>query len=93
MRKQLFFDDNGLFGKGNVTRRYGKPKLVSNFNDGVSSTDYCSGSIFRLDDGRYRLIYFAHGKDFEGKKYVICLMKLLPENPIAERFLSNIYNL
>lgn len=68
MRKQLFFDDNGLFGKGNVTRRYGKPKLVSNFNDGVSSNDYCSGSIFRLDDGRYRLIYFAHGKDFEGKK-------------------------
>ncbi len=32
-------------------------------------------------------------KEFEGKKNVICLAKIFPENPIAERFLSNLYNL
>ncbi len=31
-------------------------------------------------------------KEYEGKKYVICFVRLRMENPVAERFLSNIYN-
>ena len=68
MKKQLFFDDNGLFGRDNVIRKYGKPEIVSEYSDKISSNDYCSGNIFKLDNGKYRLLYFAHGKDFEGKK-------------------------
>ena len=38
--------------------------------------------------------YMAAGiKEYEGKKYVICLAKLLPENPVMERFISNLYKL
>ncbi len=31
-------------------------------------------------------------KEFEGKYYVICLAKILPENPVAQRFLANLYD-
>ena len=68
MQKQLFFDDNKLFGIDNVERRYGKPELISVYNDGVCSTDYCTGSVFRLDNGKYRMLYFGHSNEFSGKK-------------------------
>lgn len=32
-------------------------------------------------------------KEYEGKKYVICLADLRTENPVAERFLENLYRL
>lgn len=32
-------------------------------------------------------------KEYEGKKYVICLLDLRTENPVAERFLENLYML
>ena len=68
MQKLLFFDDNKLFGIDNVERRYGKPELISVYNDGVCSTDYCTGSVFRLDNGKYRMIYFGHSNEYSGKK-------------------------
>ncbi len=68
MQKQLFFDDNNLFVRDNAARHYGKPQQVASYNDGVSSTDYCTGWVFRLDDGKYRMIYFAQGADFKGLK-------------------------
>lgn len=70
MQKQLFFDDSKLFGKTNTERKYGSPELIEDavYSDGVSSTDFCTSSVFRLENGNYRLLYFAHGKDFEGKK-------------------------
>ena len=33
MQKHLFFDDNKLFSKENVTRSYGSPELVSEYVD------------------------------------------------------------
>lgn len=68
MKTHLFFDDNRLFGKDNLVRKYGKPHLIAEYNDGVSSTDYASSHVFLLDNGKYRMLYFAHGKDFAGKK-------------------------
>lgn len=68
MKKNLFFDDNKLFGRDNVVRKYGKPEMVAVYNDGVTSTDYPCVFSFRLDNGKYRLLYFAKGKDFEGMK-------------------------
>ncbi len=32
-------------------------------------------------------------KKFRGKYYLICLAKLLPENPVAQRFLANLYDM
>ena len=68
MKKQLFFDDSLLFGRDNVKRVLGKPEVVGEYNDGISSTDFCTGSVFKLDDGRYRMLYFGHSTEFEGKK-------------------------
>ncbi len=68
MKKQLFFDDNKLFSKDNVTRKYGTPKRIAEYKDPSCSTDYCSGWVFKIDD-KYRMLYFAHGTDFTGKKF------------------------
>ncbi len=68
MKKQLFFDDGRLFGRENVERRYGKPQLCSVYNDGICSTDFSTGYVFKLDDGSFRMLYFAHSKHFAGKK-------------------------
>ena len=32
-------------------------------------------------------------KEYEGKYYLICLAKILPENPVAQRFLANLYDM
>ena len=68
MKKQLFFDDNGLFARNHAVRKYGKPQLIATYSDGVCSTDYCAGWVFRMDDGVYRMIYFGHGQNYKGFK-------------------------
>lgn len=68
MKKQLFFDDTKLFGRDNVVRKYGQPELVATYSDGVCSTDHCSGYVFRLKSGKYRMLYFAHSTEFSGLK-------------------------
>ena len=68
MNKQLFFDDNKLFTKENVVRKYGRPKIAATYSDGVSSNDYPTGFIFRLDNGKYRLMYTGHSKEFSSLK-------------------------
>ena len=68
MQKQLFFDDNNLFVRENVKRSYGHPQHVATYHDGVCSTDWCAGWVFRLDDGRYRMLYFGESDAFQGKK-------------------------
>ena len=68
MQKQLFFDDNGLFSKENVSRDYGKPSLVGEYKDDDVSTDFSTGWVFKTDDGKYRLLYFGHSEKFENRK-------------------------
>ena len=68
MQKHLFFDDNKLFSKENVTRDYGLPELVAEYVDASVSTDFCTGWIFPLDGGKYRLLYFGNGTRFKGHK-------------------------
>ena len=59
MQAQLFFDDNKLFSKANALRRYGRPELIGEYVDPLVSTDFCTGWVFRLDDGRYRPTYLT----------------------------------
>lgn len=68
MKKHLFFDDNKLFSKENVTRSYGRVELVSKYRDPIASTDFCTGWVFALDGGGYRMLYFGHSTEFKGKK-------------------------
>ena len=68
MKKQLFFDDNSLFARDNTIRKYGKPVIAAEYNDGVCSTDYSTGQVFRLKNNKYRMLYFAHSKNFKGMK-------------------------
>ena len=66
MKKQLFFDDGRLFGKDNIVRQYGTDEieLVATYSDGICSTDYATGWVFRLDDGSYRLLYFGRSTQY-----------------------------
>ncbi len=68
MQKHLFFDDNKFFSKVNVTRDYGHPELVGEYIDDVVSTDFCTGWVFPIDEGKYRLLYFGHSRQFQGHK-------------------------
>ncbi len=43
------------------------------------------------EEGAWNRVYAAAMKEHEGKLYVICLTELRTENPVAQRFLSNIY--
>ena len=68
MKKQLFFDDSQLFGRDNVKRVYMHPEKIAEYKDGVCSTDFCTANVFKLDDGRYRMLYFGHSAQFSGKR-------------------------
>ena len=68
MKKQLFFDDNLLFGRDNTVRRYGEPQLVATYFDGENSTDFATGYVFPLSDGRFRMLYFGHATAYDDKK-------------------------
>ena len=59
----LFFDDHRLFGRDGLVRRYGVPRLLIAYTDGVSSTDLSGSWCFRLDDGTYRLLYMGQTED------------------------------
>ena len=78
MKKQLFFDDNGLFAIENLKREYGKTEVAATYNDPACSTDLCTGQIFKLDDGRYRMLYFAHSRLYKGMR----LFSAISENGI-----------
>ncbi len=65
--KMLFFDDGRLFSRDNVEREYQKPEICAKYTDGVCSTDFNTGYTFRKD-GLYRMLYFGHSKEFDGKK-------------------------
>lgn len=46
-----------------------------------------------LSRGKDSEMMAAGIKEYEGKRCVICLAKLLPENPVMERFISNLYKM
>ena len=45
------------------------------------------------DDGNWHEVMACGVKEFEGKTYVICQVDLRIENPIAKRFLKNLYEI
>ena len=89
MKKNLFFDDNRLFGIDNLRRDYGKPEFLAEYDDGVCSADFFTGFIFKLDDGRYRLLYMGHGEGFKGMKLFSAEsndgINFLPEKLFADK--------
>ena len=60
--KQLFFDDMKLLRRENLKRDYGEPECISVYSDGVCSSDFPI-RVFRLEDGRYRMIYTGKSVD------------------------------
>lgn len=61
--KQLFFDDEKLFGRENVIREYVSPELAATYSDGTFSTDYNVVYVFRTNDMAYKMIYYGIHKD------------------------------
>ena len=45
------------------------------------------------DNGDWMQTLACAVKEYEGKKYVICQVDLRCENPVAKRFLKNLYEL
>ena len=84
MAKQLFFDDNKLFGLDNTVRKQGKPELAAVYSDEACSTDYCTGYVFKLENGKYRMIYMAHGQNFTEYRY--CLNVDVNDDKLAELY-------
>lgn len=50
MKKQLFFDDQFLFGRDGVNRVLGVPELIAEYSDGICSTDFCIGNALGLSE-------------------------------------------
>lgn len=69
--KQLFLDDEKLFGRENVVRAYGAPQLVSTYFDGIFSTDYNAVYVFRMKNGQYKMIYY--GTHIETGKHALLM--------------------
>ena len=88
VKKQLFFDDNRLFSRDNAERKYGKPVRVAEYIDSVCSTDFCTGWVFKIDGGKYRMLYFAHSEEFKGKK-LFCATSDDGINFVPEKLLKN----
>ena len=55
------------------------------------TVDAISAKTNENNGNKPEIIYTV--KEFEGKKYVICQVDLRCENPIAKRFLKNIYEM
>lgn len=60
--KTYFFDDQRLYGRINVTRKYENPELIASFSDGRLSTDLRASFVFRKD-GKYYLLYQGTEKE------------------------------
>lgn len=76
MFKHLFFDDQKLFDRFNVKRCVKEPELVEVFNDGITETPILGPWVFRLDNGKYRMMYqgyfdLADFKDNESGEIVL----------------------
>ncbi|MBP5781406.1 MAG: hypothetical protein J6X34_09265 [Clostridia bacterium] len=67
--KVLFFDDSGSFRREGLTRVTGRPELIATYRDGHSDTSWSTGFIFRLDDGRFRMLYQGRQKDGTDRLY------------------------
>ena len=93
MKKQLFFDDNGLFVIDNLKREYGKYEIVATYKDPNCSTDLCTGHVFKLDDGRYRMLYFSHGSTYKGMRLFSAIsdngIDFVPEKLFEEKQFQN----
>ncbi len=80
---------------------FGERDFYMMYNKEIDMIDYIVTKNFTasgftpilLAKGKNSEAMAAGVKEYNGKKYVICLAKILPENPVAERFLSNLYNL
>jgi hypothetical protein len=70
MKKQLFFDDGFLFGRENVERKYGKAELIKDacYQDGVCSTDWPTGNVFKTAENEYRMVYMGMTNDSKQMK-------------------------
>ncbi len=59
MFKYLFFDDQRLFVRENLTRDYGESQLIEDavYKDPWLDTTLSTGFVFRLPDGKYHMLY------------------------------------
>ena len=93
MKKQLFFDDNGLFVIDNLKREYGKIEVAATYSDPACSADLCTGHVFKLDSGKYRMLYFAHSKQYKGQKLFAAIsdngIDFAPEDLFADKTFKN----
>ncbi len=55
----LFFDDEPLFTRNNITRRLGTPKRLSAYHENLGNCTWGYPGVFICDDGKWRMVYQA----------------------------------
>ena len=69
MNTLLFFDDQRLFNRTNVTRQYGIPELIEDavFYEKNASVSIGFPSVWNAPDGKYHMFYqgFLRGEDYK----------------------------
>lgn len=63
MFKYLFFDDQRLFVRENLDRRYGEPELLEVYQDPWLDTSISGVHVFKCSDGRYHMIFHGIADD------------------------------
>ncbi len=76
MFKYLFFDDQRLFVRENLERRYGHPELIEDavWQDPWLDTSLSGTFVFRRPDGKYHMIYhgIADDPDYVSIENIAC---------------------
>ena len=98
MYKHLFFDDKYLLVKKNVKRSYGTPKLCEDaiYCDDNVNTSYASPWVFKLDNGKYRMLYYGPNIKVEYASGVFSAISddgihFEPEDVTAVRTATNVH--
>ena len=65
MFKYLFFDDQRLFARENLVRKYGTPELIEDafYRDPNVDMNLSGSCVFKCPDGKYHMIYHGIGDD------------------------------
>lgn len=94
MYKYLFFDDQKLWRRNGLVRKMGHPRPIADsvYFDGHCTTDWPTPHVFRMDDGKYRMIYEGSEKDGSMHCFIAVSedgIHFEPQDVTSEIFLEN----
>ena len=93
MTKLFFFDDQRLFDRQGLERRYGEPEPLEMYSDPNIAIAYCWSWVLKGPDGLYHLIYSGLMKDKPHIVFAAAISEdgihFRPRNTAAEAGITN----